>query len=87
MRKIMWLGNRMQQIVSASKARNIAIEINDMAHTPHEKFILMAKEAGLKFTFGSDARNQNAGRLGYCKTVAKRCNLKAEDFFVPGNKG
>jgi len=83
----LWTEKRMQQLVTAAKARNIAIEINDMAHTPHEKFILMAKEAGLKFTFGSDARNSNAGRLGYCKAIAKRCNLKAEDFYIPGSKG
>jgi histidinol phosphatase-like PHP family hydrolase len=79
-----WTDERMQQIIAAAKARSIAIEINDMAHTPHEKFILMAKEQGLKFTFGSDSRNNNAGRLGYCKSVAKKCNLKPEDFYVPG---
>lgn len=79
----LWTQERMQQIITAAKKRNIAIEINDMAHTPHEEFILMAKEQGLKFTFGSDARNQNAGRLAYCKAIAKKCNLTKEDFFVP----
>ncbi len=29
-----------------------------MSHTPHRDFIYMAKDAGLKFSFGSDARNQ-----------------------------
>ncbi len=82
----LWTEKRMQQIISAAKARNIALEINDMAHTPHEKFILMAKEQGLKFTFGSDSRNSNAGRLAYCKAVAKKCNLKEDDFYVPGRK-
>jgi histidinol phosphatase-like PHP family hydrolase len=81
----LWTDKRMTDIITAAKARNIAIEINDMSHTPHDKFILMAKEAGLKFTFGSDSRNMNAGRLSYCKAVAKKCNLKKEDFFVPGH--
>jgi histidinol phosphatase-like PHP family hydrolase len=81
----LWTEKRMTDIISAAKARNIAIEINDMSHTPHDKFILMAKEAGLKFTFGSDSRNNNAGRLAYCKAIAKKCNLKKEDFFVPGH--
>ncbi|HJZ39147.1 MAG TPA: twin-arginine translocation signal domain-containing protein [Bacteroidales bacterium] len=80
----LWTDERMQQIIAAARARNIAIEINDMAHTPHEKFILMAKEQGLKFTFGSDSRNNNAGKLVYCKSVAKKCNLQPEDFYVPG---
>jgi len=44
----------------------------------------MAKAKGLKFTFGSDARNQIAGRLVYCKNIAKKCNLKKEDFWLPG---
>jgi histidinol phosphatase-like PHP family hydrolase len=79
----LWTEARMQQIITAAKKRNIAIEINDMAHTPHDKFILSAKKAGLKFTFGSDSRNMNAGRLAYCKAIAKKCNLKKEDFFVP----
>jgi histidinol phosphatase-like PHP family hydrolase len=82
----LWTKERMQQIIYAAKARNIAIEINDMAHTPHEKFILMAKEQGLKFTFGSDARTPNAGRLSYCKEVARKCKLTADDFYVPVKK-
>ncbi len=79
----LWTQDRMMQIINAAKARNIAIEINDMAHTPHEKFILMAKDKGLKFTLGSDSRNNNAGRLGYSKAVAKKCNLTKDDFYVP----
>jgi len=79
----LWTEERMQKIISAAKKRNIAIEINDLAHTPHEKFILMAKEQGLKFTFGSDTRNEKTGRLDYCKSIAKKCNLKRDDFFIP----
>jgi histidinol phosphatase-like PHP family hydrolase len=79
----LWTEERMQQIISAAKKRNIAIEINDMAHTPHEKFINMAKEQGLKFAFGSDTRDQKAGRLDYCKYIAEKCSLKREDFFIP----
>ena len=73
----------MQTIIAALKRRGLAVEINDLAHTPHEKFIAMAKEHGLKFTFGSDTRDQKAGRLDYCKYIAKKCGLKQDDFFVP----
>src|SRR5215469_8606070 len=82
----LWTDERMQQLISAAKKRSIAFEINDMSHTPHEKFIRMAKEQGLKFTFGSDSRNNNAGRLAYCKRIARTCGLKADDFFVPVRK-
>jgi histidinol phosphatase-like PHP family hydrolase len=76
----------MQQLITAAKARNVAFEINDMSHTPHEEFIRMAKEQGLKFTFGSDSRNKNAGRLAYCKQIARKCGLKADDFYIPVHK-
>ncbi|HPF52275.1 MAG TPA: hypothetical protein PK335_11905 [Draconibacterium sp.] len=82
----LWTEERMQKIISAAKKRNIAFEINDLAHTPHEQFINMAKEQGLKFTFGSDTRNEKTGRLDYCKYIAKKCNLKEEDFYRPARK-
>ena len=69
-------------IVTDSDLKNY-IKINDMSRTPHEKFINMAREQGLKFAFGSDSRNQNAGRLSYCKSIAKKCNLKKENFYIP----
>jgi len=81
----LWTKKRLQQIIDAAKARNIAIEISDIVHVPHEEFILMAKRAGLKFTFGSDARNHHVGRLDYCKRVAKQCHLTEKDFFIPRN--
>ena len=79
----LWTQERMQKIIAALKRRSLAVEINDLAHTPHEKFIAMAKEQGLKFTFGSDTRDQKAGRLDYCKYIAKKCNLTRDDFFIP----
>jgi hypothetical protein len=79
----LWTDERMKEIISAAKKKNLNIEINDLAHVPHEKFINMAKDAGLKFAFGSDTRDDKAGRLDYCKYIAKKCNLRKEDFFVP----
>ncbi len=79
----LWTEERMEKIITALKRKDLAVEINDIAHTPHEKFIGMAKEQGLKFTFGSDSRDQKAGRLDFCKYVAKKCNLKRDDFFIP----
>ena len=57
-----------------------------MSHTPHEQFIRMAKAQGVKFTFGSDSRNRNAGRLAYCKRMAAKCELKPDDFYLPANR-
>ena len=82
----LWTKKRLQTIIDAAKARNIAIEISDMMRVPDEEFILMAKRAGLKFTFGSDTRDEKTGRLVYCKQVARRCGLTEKDFFVPNRK-
>ncbi len=79
----LWTEDRMQQLITAARKRNIAFEINDMSHTPHEQFIRMAKEQGLKFTFGSDARDNHAGQLAFCRRMAQKCNLKAEDLYIP----
>lgn len=74
----------MRQLIDAACAKNVAIEINDTAHVPHEEFVDMAKRAGLKFAFGSDSRNHTLGRLDYCKRIARNCRLTEKDFFVPG---
>ena len=79
----LWTKSRMQQIIDAARARNIAIEINDLVRVPHEEFILMAKRAGLKFTFGSDTRDEKTGRLDYCRYIAGKCGLTQKDFFIP----
>ena len=82
----LWTKKRLQTIVDAAASRDIAIEISDMMRVPHEEFILMAKRAGLKFTFGSDTRDEKTGRLIYCREMARRCGLKERDFFVPKRK-
>ena len=81
-----WTEDRMQTIIDLAKAKNIAIEINEMAHVPHKEFITSAKAQGLKFTFGSDARDPKAGAIVYGKRVAQACGLKKDDFFVPGKR-
>jgi len=80
----LWTSERKQQIIAAAKAHNIAIEINEMAHVPDEGFIRMAKDQGLKFAFGTDARTKaGAGRLIYGMEVMRACGLTSEDFFTP----
>lgn len=79
----LWTEERMQQLIHAAKKQHIAFEINDLAHTPHAEFILKAKAEGIKFTFGSDSRNRNVGRLAYCKRMLEKCGLTKDDFYTP----
>lgn len=79
----LWTDARMERIIDAAKARGVALEINDLAHTPHKEFILRAKAAGLKFTFGSDTRDHRTGRLDFCRRIASECGLVDADFWKP----
>jgi histidinol phosphatase-like PHP family hydrolase len=82
----LWTRPRMQRIIDLAHARKIAIEINEVAHVPDENFILLAKRANLKFTFGTDSRNQNAAHFYYCYQMAQKCGLREADMFVVKKK-
>lgn len=84
--KQLWTRQRVARIIDLARARKIAIEINEVAHVPDEDFILAAKHAGLKFTFGTDSRNQNAAHFYYCYQMAEKCRLTEGDMFVPKQK-
>ncbi len=84
-----WTPQRIDHIIDlcanppkGSRARKIAIEINELAPVPDENFLERAKKAGLKFTFGTDSRNQNATHLSYCYQMAQKCGLTEGDMFV-----
>jgi hypothetical protein len=84
----LWTRPRIDRILSLcanppkGSRKKIAIEINEVAHVPDENFIKQAKQAGLKFTFGTDSRNQNAAHFYYCYEMAQRCGLGEGDMFV-----
>jgi histidinol phosphatase-like PHP family hydrolase len=84
--KRLWTGARVDHIIDLARQKKIAIEINEVAHVPDENFILLTKRAGLKFTFGSDSRNQNAAHFYYCYQMAQKCGLSESDMWVPKKK-
>jgi len=84
----LWTPQRMQRIIDLAQARKIAIEINELAHVPDEAFITRAKQAGLKFTFGTDSRTpQAATHFYYCYQMVQKCGLTEADMFVIKKKG
>ena len=82
----LWTRPRVDRIIELAHAKKIAIEINELAHVPDENFITRAKQAGLKFTFGTDSRNQNATHLYYGYQMAQKCALTKSDMFTPKAK-
>jgi len=75
-----WTEERLKTIIDLSRERNIALEIQEYTRVPSEEFIKQAKKAGLKFTFGTNARNQNAGHFHYCREMVKVCGLTEKDM-------
>ena len=83
----LWTDEVMQKIIDTAVKKDIAIEINESAKVPKLKFVKMAKEAGAKFTFGTDSRDSRAGVLTYGLEIAKKAGLTKENIFVPKPDG
>jgi len=82
----LWTPKRVAHIIDMARSRKLAIEINEVAHVPDETFIARAKQAGLKFTFGTDSRNDHAAHFYYCYQMVQKCGLADGDLFVPKKK-
>jgi histidinol phosphatase-like PHP family hydrolase len=81
-----WTTGRMSRVIEAAKKNNIAIEINNRYKIPSMVFIQKAKEAGVKFTIGTNNTNSNFSGAEYAKEMIKKCRLSEKDFFLPATK-
>jgi len=77
-----WTKERMMTIIDLARERNIALEIQENIRIPSMEFVKLAKKAGIKFTFGTNARNHNAGHFHYCIEIAKECSFTEGDIFI-----
>jgi histidinol phosphatase-like PHP family hydrolase len=78
----LWTTDRVQKIIKLAKDRNIAFEISTPMHVPKKEIIIAAKNAGLKFTFGTNARNKDAGKLHYGLQMVEECGLTRDDLLI-----
>lgn len=81
-----WTDKRMNVVIDALKKSNVAVEINNRYKIPSEAFIKKAKEAGVKFTIGTNNADSNFGRAEYALEMIKKCGLKESDFYRPVKK-
>lgn len=80
----LWTPERMDRVIHALKAGQVAVEINDRLKVPSAAFIKRAKAAGLRFTFGSgNTSGDDLGRLAYCIDMVEQCHLSASDLWLP----
>jgi len=81
-----WTPERMDKVINAALANNIAIEINNRYQIPSEIFIKRAKKAGVKFTIGTNNADENFAGAEYAISMIKKCGLKESDFWLPEKK-
>jgi len=83
---ILWTDERVNRVIRALVDNEIAMEINEVYRLPSEKIIAAAKEAGVRFAFGTNNGNASIGKLAYCIDMMKKCGITKHDMFFPGMK-
>jgi len=83
----LWTDDRMDKVIRSAVKNGVAIEINATYRLPSAKFIKKAKQAGVKFAFGTNNGGRELGNLEYCRRMAIECGLTKDDIFVPKPDG
>jgi hypothetical protein len=79
----LWTDARMQRIIDVAVANNVALEINGKSGLPSDRFIRLAKQAGAKFSFGSNNFNDQPTDMTRCFEAIERFRLTKNDMYVP----
>ena len=79
----LWTDVRISKLIEALVTKQIALEINARYRLPNEKIIRAAKEAGIRFAFGTNNADAEIGKLEYCIEMMKKCGLTERDMFFP----
>lgn len=78
-----WTDDRINRVLDVLEQNNIALEINPRYRIPSFKIINMAKDRGIKFTFGTNNADADFGRLEYCLDAIDSCGITASDIWFP----
>ena len=73
----------MDRVIQAAISNHVAIEINGHFQVPSMAFLKRAKDAGARFTPGSNRHVYGIGVLDYPLQAAREAGLSANDIFVP----
>jgi Domain of Unknown Function (DUF1080) len=80
----LWTPERMARVIEAAAGQRIAIEINNRYRIPSQRFLRQAKQAGVKFTCGTNNVGPNLGDFSYCLEMQQALGLTWQDMFLPG---
>ncbi len=81
-----WTEARMQKVIDAAVASDVAIEINNRFMIPSEKFVKMAKASGAMFTIGTNNIDKNFPPPHFAEEMIVKCGLDNSDFWTPEMK-
>ncbi|MDR1600937.1 MAG: DUF1080 domain-containing protein [Tannerella sp.] len=81
-----WTEERMNRFIDALAKSGEALEINARYKIPNKAIIMKAKEAGVKFTFGTNNGLRDIGKLEYCIRMKKECGISADNMYKPSIK-
>jgi len=80
----LWTPERMDRVIKALVDNQVAFEINNRRRIPSPAFIKRAKDAGVKFTFGTNNGGVNdLGRMDYALEMITECGLTTADMWIP----
>lgn len=79
-----WTGEREDRYVDALRESGVALEVSNRYRLPHDRLLVKAREAGVRFSLGSDghARHQVAA-LEWAADTARRVGFTEWEMFVP----
>ncbi|HEX5727338.1 MAG TPA: hypothetical protein VFX98_17835, partial [Longimicrobiaceae bacterium] len=79
-----WTEEREDRYVEALAESGVALEISSRYRLPHHRLLRKAREAGVRFSLGSDGHGEEqVARLEWAVEAAQRAGVTDADLFVP----
>ncbi|MEX0912813.1 MAG: hypothetical protein WD737_13630 [Gemmatimonadota bacterium] len=79
-----WTEDREDRFIEAAVQNGVALEISNRYQLPHDRFLRKAREAGARFSLGSDGHQlDQVARLDWAVEAARRAQIGDELLFSP----
>jgi histidinol phosphatase-like PHP family hydrolase len=79
-----WTPEREDRYVEALARSGVALEISNRYRLPHDSLLEKARQAGVRFSLGSDGHTRSqVARLGWAAQTARRIGIPDAQMFVP----
>jgi histidinol phosphatase-like PHP family hydrolase len=83
-----WTDEREDRYVDALAESGVALEISNRYRLPHDRLLVKAREAGVRFSLGSDGHSERqVAALDWAAETARRVGVTDRELFVPERRG